>query len=156
MGLQGLCGCKRGGSDIEPSRIMSVSITSGGGMTGGGEWAELRREDDGTVVYSTRFREWHDSPETGADYVLDEGAFERMAQIANEYDLRAASKRKQSELVVLDAPTSRLSFDMMDESGMYDPDASFAISSEQELTKRDREGWRAVETALAELAARAE
>lgn len=156
-GMLASLGCGRGGAHVpvEASRIMSVRVTSGGGMTGGGESAELHREE-GRVVLSTRSREWHDSRETGMDYVLSEDAFERMAQIAGEYGLAEAATRKQSPYVVLDAPTSRLSFSVMDESGMYNPDASFAISSEQELTERDREGWRAVETALAEMAAGAE
>ena len=160
MGLVGLVGCRDVGggasSAIEGPHIQSVCVSSGGGMTGGGESSELRRESDGTVVLSTRSREWHSSRETGVDYVLDESAFERLAEIANEYDLRAASTRKESEFMALDAPTSSLTFSLMDEDGMYDPDASFSISDSLQLTERDREGWRAVATALAELAAAAE
>ncbi len=160
MLAMGLSGCKGGkGSASDPlagSRIRAVRLTSGGGMTGGGDSTELRRGDDGRVTLSTRSREWHNSRETGMDYVVDESAFDQLAQIANDYDLRAASTRKDSDLLVLDAPTSHLVFDLMAEDGGWDPDASFTISSEQELTDRDREGWRAVTTALAELAAGSE
>lgn len=140
-------------SVIEPARIRSVSISSGGGMTGGGESSTLKRQNDGSVTLVTASKEWHNSRERSTTYTLDESAFERFAEIANEYDLRAASKRKQSDLMALDAPTSTLSYDLMGEDGRWDRDGSFSISDTQELTKRDSEGWRAVAQALAELAA---
>ncbi len=155
MGLFGLAGC---GKNVvyEGRLIKSVLYTSGGGMTGGGESSELRRQKDGTVTLSTRGREWHNSRETGMDYVVDESAFERFAQIANDYNLLKASKRKESDLIVLDAPTSSISFTVTKEDGSYDLDASFRIRSTLELTDRDREGFREVATALAELAAASE
>ena len=154
ISLMGLFGCHDRGSsgELEGSRIRAVRYTSGGGMTGGGDSTELRRNKDGSVTLTTRSKEWHNSRETGMDYVVDASAFDRFAEIANEYDLRGASKRKMSEYQALDAPTSHLSYDLMTEDGDWDLDASFTISSEQELTERDRDGWRAVTTALAELA----
>ena len=154
-GLMGLFGCQGRGSsgELEGSRIRAVRYSSGGGMTGGGDSVELQRNKDGSVTLTTRSKEWHNSRETGMDYVVDASAFDRFAQIANEYDLPQASKRKMSEFQALDAPTSHLSFDLMTEDGEWDLDASFTISDDQELTDRDQEGWRAVTTALSELAA---
>ena len=154
-GLLGLFGCQGRGSsgELEGSRIRAVRYSSGGGMTGGGDSVELQRNKDGSVTLTTRSKEWHNSRETGMDYVVDASAFDRFAQIANEYDLPQASKRKMSEFQALDAPTSHLSFDLMTEDGEWDLDASFTISDDQELTDRDQEGWRAVTTALSELAA---
>ena len=154
-GLMGLFGCQGRGSsgELEGSRIRAVRYSSGGGMTGGGDSVELQRNKDGSVTLTTRSKEWHNSRETGMDYVVDASAFDRFAQIANEYDLPEASKRKMSEFQALDAPTSHLSFDLMTEDGEWDLDASFTISDDQELTDRDQEGWRAVTTALSELAA---
>ena len=154
-GLMCLFGCQGRGSsgELEGSRIRAVRYSSGGGMTGGGDSVELQRNKDGSVTLTTRSKEWHNSRETGMDYVVDASAFDRFAQIANEYDLPQASKRKMSEFQALDAPTSHLSFDLMTEDGEWDLDASFTISDDQELTDRDQEGWRAVTTALSELAA---
>ena len=154
-GLMGLFGCQGRGSsgELEGSRIRAVRYSSGGGMTGGGDSVELQRNKDGSVTLTTRSKEWHNSRETGMDYVVDASAFDQFAQIANEYDLPQASKRKMSEFQALDAPTSHLSFDLMTEDGEWDLDASFTISDDQELTDRDQEGWRAVTTALSELAA---
>ncbi len=154
-GLMCLFGCQGRGSsgELEGSRIRAVRYSSGGGMTGSGDSVELQRNKDGSVTLTTRSKEWHNSRETGMDYVVDASAFDRFAQIANEYDLPQASKRKMSEFQALDAPTSHLSFDLMTEDGEWDLDASFTISDDQELTDRDQEGWRAVTTALSELAA---
>ena len=154
LGALGLGGCDS--TPIDPARIRSVRYTSGGGMTGGGNSTELCRQKDGSITLSTREREWHNSRETGMDYVCDESAFERLAQIANDYDLREVSKRRESKFQVLDAPTSSLIFTMMEEDGSYDDESSFSISSEQELTQRDREGWNAVLAALAGLASESE
>ena len=151
MGLLGMLGCGKS-SEYEGRLIRSVRYYSGGGMMGGGDSSELRRQKDGTVTLSTRSREWHDTRETGFDYVVDESAFDRIAEIVNEYDLFAASKRKMSDMQVLDAPSSSLYVDTMLEDGTYDLDTSFHISSTQDLTDRYREGFRAVVTALAEIA----
>ena len=155
LGLLALPGCWKS-IEFEGRLIKSVLYTSGGGMTGGGESSELRRQKDGSVTLATRSREWHNSRETGFDYVVDESAFDRFAQIANDYDLLAASKRKDSTLIVYDAPSSSLSFTVMKEDGTYDLDASFRISDRQELIDRDWEGIHAVVVALSELAAASE
>ena len=155
MGLFGLAGC---GAKVayEGSRIRSVTYSSGGGMTGGGVSSELRRQKDGTVTLSTRSRMWHNTRETGMDYIVDESAFDRFAEIANEYDLLKVSKRKESPLIALDAPTSSISYTVLDEDGTYDLDASFRISSTQDLSDRDWDGFNAVTVALAELASQSE
>ena len=155
MALFGLAGC--GKSVVYEGRLIkNIRYSSGGGMTGGGESSELGRQKDGTVTLSTRSREWHNTRETGMDYVVDESAFDRFAQIANDYNLLRASKRKDSDLIVYDAPSSSLSFTVMKEDGSYDLDASFRISDRQELTDHEWEGFRAVATALAELASQSE
>lgn len=150
--LGSLLGCKDGGAPIEASRIKSVRCSYGGGMTGGGESSELARQKDGTVTLVTSEREWHNSRERTVTYTLDESAFERLAEIANDYGLRRASERKMSDLIALDAPTRSVSYTLMDENGGYDLDGSFSIHSDQELTEREREGFNAVSVALAELA----
>lgn len=155
MGLLGLLGCVKNVT-YEGRLIKNIRYSSGGGMTGGGESSELGRQKDGSVTLLTRSREWHNSRETGMDYVVDESAFDRFAEIANEYNLLKASKRKDSDLIVYDAPSSSLSFTVMKEDGSYDTDASFRISDRQELTDREWEGFRAVVTALAELASQSE
>ena len=154
LGPLGLGGCNA--VPIDPERIESVRHSSGGGMTGGGSSTELRRQKDGSVILSTREREWHNSRETGMDYACDASVFERLAQIANDYDLRAASKRRDQEFQTLDAPTSSLSFSMREKDGSYDIDSSFTISSEQELTARDHEGWNAVLAVFADVASESE
>lgn len=153
-GVLGMLGCKGLGSTTYEGRLIrSVTYSYGGGMTGGGESIELRRQKDGSVTLSTREREWHDSRETGYDYVVNEAAFERFAEIANEYGLLKASKRKYSDMVVLDAATGHVSYTVMGEDGEYDLDASFSISSEQELSDKEWDGFNMVRTALTELAA---
>jgi hypothetical protein len=150
--LGSLLGCKDGGAPIEASRIKSVRCSYGGGMTGGGESSELARQKDGTVTLVTSEREWHNSRERTVTYTLDESAFERFAEIANTYDLRRASKRKMSDLIAYDAATGTISYTLTDENGGYDINNSFRIHSNQELTDHEREGYRAVFQALAELA----
>lgn len=152
MGLFGLLGCKRSASGYEGRLIRRVCYTSGGGMTGGSNSIELYRADDGTVTLSTRNKEWHNSRAKGMDYVIEADAFDRFAELANTYDLFGASKRKTSDLIALDAPSDHVFFDVLGEDGLIDIDASFSISSEQQLSKSEREGYRAVIDALIDLA----
>lgn len=152
--LSGLFGCAPGGSGeaMEADRIQAVRLTSGGGMTGGFSSTELARQADGTISLVTSEKTWHNERARYVTYAVEADAFDKIAAIANDYDLRGASKRRRSDLVVLDADTTTLRFELMDEQGSYDVDGSFSISSEQELSDREREGWRAVARALSEMA----
>ena len=153
MGLFDLFGCKKKSAHVYEGRLIkSVRYSYGGGMSGGDDTVELARQDDGSVLLTTRKKMWHNSRATGFDYVLDESVFDRFAEIANEYDLLNASTRKYSDLIALDAATGHLSYSVLTEEGKYDGDASFSISSEQELSKKESDGYRAVREALYSLA----
>lgn len=153
MGFFDLFGCKRKSAHVYEGRLIkSVRYSYGGGMSGGDDTIELARQDDGSVLLTTRKKMWYNSRATGFDYVLDESVLDRFAEIANEYDLLNASTRKYSDLIALDAATGHLSYSVMTDEGKYDGDASFSISSEQELSSKESEGYRAVREALYALA----
>ena len=58
-----------------------------------------------------------------------------------------------SDLIAYDAATSSIAYTLLDEEGMYDLDGSFRIHSDQKLSERESEGYRAVVDALVALVA---
>ncbi len=150
LALLGFSGCTV--APTENGSLKYVRYSSGGGMEGGNESSELSRAKDGTVSLVVSSKEWHNARATTDTYELDESAFDAFVQIAEEYDLARAAKRKESELIALDAPTSSISYGYVGSDGLLDYDQSFTVSSTQDLSDKEREGCRAVMNALAELA----
>ncbi len=100
-----------GGSKYGNDVLERCSTSTGGGMTGGSRSATLKRDGDGGAVLEVREREWHGAREFTTVYRVDPAAFDRIAEMVNEYDLYAASRRPRSNVVVLDGDTTSVSFD---------------------------------------------
>lgn len=89
-------------------------------------------------------REYHSAREVTTVYQVDPEAFDHLAELVNEYDLYAASKRPKSKIEVLDGDTTRVSFSYSK--------GSFDIADYQVLNKKMSEGFREVQVYLASLA----
>ena len=125
-----LSGC----SKYKDDELRSCSVSTGGGMLGGCSQASLRINKDGSATYAVSQKETHADREVTTVYSADPHALERVREIVNEYDLYAASKRKYSDMQVMDGETTSISF-------TYST-GSFRISENQILSAKMREGFR--------------
>jgi len=98
------------GHKFREDEFVSCSVSTGGGMTGGSRIVELRREKDGSVTLTVRGREWHYEREEKTVYPASEEAIAHVAEIVNKYSLYAASKRRMSNIEILDGDTTTVSF----------------------------------------------
>ena len=128
------------GSDI----LKSCEYSVGGGMTGGSERFELRRDGDGAVLIH-RKRETHADREVICKYSKDAGTLDRAVQIALEYDLYGASKRPRSRIEILDGDTSHVEFTFSK--------GEFSVSDRLILSPRMRQGFSEFRDYLYSLAA---
>ena len=120
------------------------SVSTGGGMLGGGREVTLRRNTDGSAVLVLKTRETHADREITTTYRTDDGAFDRVRALVNRYGLYRASRRPYSKIRVLDADTTTISFSF--ESGYFD------VSEEKVLSVKMRNGFREVIRYLESLA----
>ena len=120
------------------------SVSTGGGMLGGYSHATLRTKKDGSVVYEVCKKETHADREVKTVYSASPEAFAHIKELVIKYNLYSASKRRYSDMYVLDGDTTRISF-----SGK---NSSFDVSDTQDLNAKMRTGFREVERYLSTLA----
>lgn len=112
--------------------VTRVRYSLGGGMMGGFSSRELVLNPDGSATYTTTSQAWHGDRETTRVYDVDPAAFDRARDVIVERRLVRASKRPMSDLVVYDADSWTLSFEIGGET--------FVLREFQELGRDDREG----------------
>ena len=128
MGVFSIAGNIKYGKDI----LKSCEYSVGGGMLGGSERLELRRDGDRAVLIH-RKRETHADREVICKYKLSAEPLDRAAQIALKYDLYEASKRPRSRVQILDGDTSHIEFTFSK--------GDFSISDQLILSVRMRKGF---------------
>ena len=132
------------GLKFKNDTLRSCSVSTGGGMLGGYSSAELRTEKDGRTTLTVRSRGTHADREVTTVYEVSPDAFEPLREMAFRYRLYAASKRRYSKIQVMDGDTTSVSFSFSK--------GSFRISSEQNMSGKQREGFWEVEKYLRSLA----
>ena len=146
------CGTDAPAVELVPGEdLYAVWYSCGGGGSGGSEQVELTRSESGGAVLTWSSKEWWDAPEKSGKKRLDASAFDEFSRMVEEYDLRAASEQPDSELVALDADTSKITFAYVGEDGDMDVDSMFSIDQWQELTDGQREGFWAAIKAIKDL-----
>lgn len=124
------------GRKFRAEGLERCSYSTGGGMLGGHRSVELKKDKDGTRTVVCRERETHADRERTTVYPADEAAFARAHELMRRYDLYAASKHRMSRLMILDGDTTTVNFDY--ENG------DFSIRQLQRLSRKNRQGFRAV------------
>ena len=124
------------GRKFRAEGLERCSYSTGGGMLGGHRSVELKKDKDGTRTVVCRERETHADRERTTVYPADEAAFARAHELMRRYDLYAASKHRMSRLLILDGDTTTVNFDY--ENG------DFSIRQLQRLSRKNRQGFRAV------------
>lgn len=125
--------------------LKRVYYSNGGGMEGGFESRSLEIHDDGTATLTTQFASWYGARTRTCVYEVSADSVNRMRDLINEYKLWEASTRPDSEFIAYDADTWHISLDYENED--------FGFSQNQELTKRDSEGVRALLSLMSEMTA---
>lgn len=155
--LPWLLACTSCGTDVPAVELVpgkdlyAVWYSCGGGGSGGSEQVELTRSESGGAVLTWSSKEWWDAREVSGKKRLEASAFDEFSRMVEEYDLREASEQPDSELVALDADTSKITFAYVGEDSDMDVDSMFSIDQWQELTDEQREGFWAAINALKEL-----
>ena len=98
------------GHKFRADEFESCMVSTGGGMTGGYQSTELRREKDGSATLTERHKEWHYEREEKTVFPVSEETFAHVAELVNKYDLYTASKRRMSRIQILDGDTTTVSF----------------------------------------------
>ena len=135
---------KIAGMKFKNDKLLSCSVSRGGGMLGGYREAELYYDENGTAKLKLREKETHADREVTTIYPADPAAFDHVRELVNSHDLYAASKRPMSPMRVLDGDTVSLVFD-------YEKDY-FRIHEEQVLSPNMRAGFEAAANYLYSLA----
>lgn len=132
------------GLKFKNDELRSCSVSTGGGMLGGYSYVTLKKDENGGAVLEIRRKETHADREVTSVYQVDPEAFEKVKEMAIQYDLYAASKRRYSKFQVLDGDTTSVSFSFSN--------GSFRISDNQVLSKKMSTGFREVIHYLSSLA----
>lgn len=142
-----LCAMSGCGTAGEALPLKGVSCWKGGGMDGGYESISLMLQEDGTVLAKKEVSKWYDEEPVQQELVLTEAALEPFRQITAEYDIPAWVDLPMSELQVLDAPTSSLTF--------YTEEDSYTFNDRQDLPAEGFNAfgktWDALEAVFPEL-----
>ncbi|MBR5755084.1 MAG: hypothetical protein IKX97_04630 [Erysipelotrichaceae bacterium] len=121
------------GLKIRNDVLESCYVSTGGGMLGGHRSLKLKKDADGNAILELKTQETHADREITTVYQVDTGAFDVIAKMVNEYDLYAASKRRYSDMQVLDGDTTSIYFDYSKES--------FSVSEEKDMNRKMTEGF---------------
>lgn len=135
-----------GGVFMSPSgELRRVFYSNGGGMEGGFESRNLAIHDDGTATLTTQSASWHGARTQTCVYDVSADFVNRMRSLINDYQLWEASTRPESPYIALDADTWHVTLG-------FDGN-TFDFNQNQELTKKDSEGVRAMLNLMSEMAA---
>ena len=134
-----------GGNAYKDKTLQAVRYSYGGDMMGSHQGYSLERVGKGGTVLVTESREHHAARLVTKQYNVPADAMQHVKDLMLANDLHGASKRPLSKMVVLDAGTGHLHFSFTDAE-------SFDVASNQDLTSKQQNGYRAVRQYLESLA----
>ena len=121
---------------IEQEELRACTVFTGGGMRGGTSRVSLSKDENGNAVLSVSEKETYADRLVTTVYLVEEAAFDNVKALAVRHHLYSASKRPYSKMRVMDADSTSLSFDFEKND--------FSVSEEQVMSRKMREGFRAV------------
>ena len=101
--------------NIEYGTLMSVRYSSSGDMNGNIDSTELKRQEDGSYIIETRFKQYYFEPIQCKEYSVSQESVNELESIIKEYNLIYWDKIDAEDLYILDGPQSSLDF-VYDES----------------------------------------
>lgn len=101
--------------NVEYGTLKSVRYSSSGDMNGNIDSTELKRQEDGSYIIETRFKQYYFEPMQCKEYSLSQESVNELESIIKEYNLIYWDKIDAEDLYILDGPQSSLDF-VYDES----------------------------------------
>ena len=99
------------GMEREPHDYLTgCTYYNGGGMDGGSESIELRKQADGTVIYNYWYCPYIGAQEEHVEKVYGGEVFNKISEICKKTGVLTWGKLPKSELELLDAPVTTISF----------------------------------------------
>ena len=96
--------------------LTDCTYYNGGGMDGGSESIELRKQSDGTVIYNYWYCPYIGAQEEHIENVYGGEVFDKISEICKKTGVLSWGKLPKSELELLDAPTTSISFTVFGDS----------------------------------------
>ena len=101
--------------NVEYGTLMSVRYSSSGDMNGNIDSTDLKRQEDGSYIIETRFKQYYFEPMQCKEYSVSQESVNELESIIKEYNLIYWDKIDAEDLYILDGPQSSLDF-VYDES----------------------------------------
>ena len=101
--------------NVEYGTLKSVRYSSSGDMNGNIDSTELKRQEDGSYIIETRFKQYYFEPMQCKEYSVSQESVNELESIIKEYNLIYWDKIDAEDLYILDGPQSSLDF-VYDES----------------------------------------
>ena len=101
--------------NVEYGTLKSVRYSSSGDMNGNINSTDLKRQEDGSYIIETRFKQYYFEPMQCKEYSVSQESVNELESIIKEYNLIYWDKIDAEDLYILDGPQSSLDF-VYDES----------------------------------------
>lgn len=101
--------------NVEYGTLKSVRYSSSGDMNGNINSTDLKRQEDGSYIIETRFKQYYFDPMQCKEYSVSQESVNELESIIKEYNLIYWDKIDAEDLYILDGPQSSLDF-VYDES----------------------------------------
>ena len=122
----------KGGMERDMSdTVFSCSYSEGGGMEGGSMNMRIFLNENNEVWFEYYNQPFHGAEEESVSFQIEYEAIERIRQKCKEYGVLRWGKLDYSEMVILDAPTTNISFG-------YGDKEFYSVSSIYELPKKGK------------------
>lgn len=120
----------KGGMERDLSdTVISCSYYTGGGMDGGSMSMRIYLNEKNEVWFEYYNQPFHGAEEESASYQIDNTSIKQIRQKCSEYGVLGWGELDYSEMVILDAPTTTVSF-------QYGDNEFYSVSSAYELPRK--------------------
>lgn len=117
-------------------RLLGCTVSTGGGSLGGHWTVKVRRGDADDGRLTIEKRETHADRQVTTEYPVPAEVFTTLAEMANKYHMYAASKRRMSDMQILDGDTTTIRF--------YYTKGDFRVYQLQKLDRTMSTGFREI------------
>lgn len=113
--VMGLFGC---GKSVNNQKLISYSVSSGGGMTGGGSSSEIKYVGGDLLLVSRTSEYWFED-DTVKEYLIDEAVLEEIGDVFKKYKMSGWHNKTFTDMFVADGPSTSYSFSFSDGGYIY-------------------------------------
>ena len=123
--------------NVEYGTLMSVRYSSSGDMNGNIDSTELKRQEDGSYIIETRFKQYYFEPMQCKEYSVSQESVNELESIIKEYNLIYWDKIDAEQLYILDGPQSSLDFVYDESANGGSKYKSYGFSTDKEFAEEE-------------------